>query len=68
MVSDMAEVTQLTMRELGELTADRVASLDRPVLMTDDGQPVAWQAPIAPSERGLSEWLLEMRSQELSPP
>lgn len=49
------EVTSLTMRELGKLTADQVNHLAKPVAVTNNGLPVAWLVPLTPSERRRAE-------------
>jgi antitoxin (DNA-binding transcriptional repressor) of toxin-antitoxin stability system len=57
-----------TMRELGKLTAEQVAGLDRPVPVTSNGRPVAWLVPLSPSESRRAEMIatgrLEPRRRE----
>ncbi len=55
------EVTTLTMRELGKLTADQVSRLDHPVPVTSNGLPVAWLVPLTPSERRRAELIARGR-------
>lgn len=55
MGAQRTDVTSLTMRELGKLTAEQVSHLDHPVPVTNNGLPVAWLVPLSPSERRRAE-------------
>jgi antitoxin (DNA-binding transcriptional repressor) of toxin-antitoxin stability system len=63
-----APIRALTMRELGKLTVEQVATIDHPVPVTSNGSPVAWLVPLTPAERRRAELIaagrLEPRRRE----
>jgi antitoxin (DNA-binding transcriptional repressor) of toxin-antitoxin stability system len=54
-------ITQLTMRELGKLTAEQLKEIDHPIPVTSNGVPVAWLAPLTAGERRRAELIAEGR-------
>ena len=55
--SSSSELTAISMRGLGKLTADQVDQLDHPIPVTNNGLPIAWLVPLAPSERRRAEMI-----------
>jgi antitoxin (DNA-binding transcriptional repressor) of toxin-antitoxin stability system len=54
-------ITQLSMRELGKLTAEQLKEIDHPIPVTSNGVPVAWLAPLTAGERRRAQLVAEGR-------
>lgn len=58
---ELGDTPTLTMRELGKLSAEQVKQLDQPVVVTNNGLPIAWLVPLSPSERRRAEMIASGR-------
>jgi antitoxin (DNA-binding transcriptional repressor) of toxin-antitoxin stability system len=54
-------IEQLSMRELGKLTAEQLKEIDHPIPVTSNGVPVAWLAPLTAAERRRAQLIAEGR-------